>query len=84
MTVQHGKIARELVRTSHAARAAITWVERDPADLPGPRQCFPAVVVDAWDAHHEGVRVGRRFVDDVLGTGPLGGRLVVGPVAPLL
>ena len=76
--------ARELVRSSSAARAAITWIERDPVDLPGPRQLFPAVVVDAWDAGTEGVRVGRRFVDDVLGTGPLGGRLVVGRIAPLL
>ena len=76
--------ARELVRSSGAARAAVTWIERDPADLPGPRQAFPAVVVDAWDAGGEGLRVGRRFVDDVLGTGPLGGRLVVGRVAPLL
>ncbi|HEY0118756.1 MAG TPA: hypothetical protein VGC04_08255 [Cellulomonas sp.] len=76
--------ALDLVRSSGAGRAAITWIERDPADLPGPRQTFPAVVVDAWDAGAEGVRVGRRFVDDVLGTGPLGGRLVVGPVAPLL
>lgn len=76
--------ARELVRSSGAARAAVTWIERNPSELPGPRQAFPAVVVDAWDAGVEGVRVGRRFVDDVLGTGPLGGRLVVGPVAPLL
>lgn len=76
--------ARELVRSSGAARAAITWVERNPVDLPGPRQTFPAVVVDAWDVGWEGLRVARRFVDDVLGTGPLGGRLVVGPVGPLL
>ena len=76
--------ARELVRSSGAVRAATTYIERDPADLPGPRQTFPAVVVDAWDAGVEGVRVGRRFVDDVLGTGPLGPPLVVGPIAPLL
>ncbi len=76
--------ARELVRSSGAARAAITFVERDPADLPGPRQAFPAVVVDAWDAGTGGVRVGRRFVDDVLGTGPLGPPLVVGHIARLL
>jgi hypothetical protein len=79
-----GRRARELVRSSGAARAAITWIDRDPADLPGPRQLFPAVVVDAWDAGADGVRVGRRFVDDVLGTGPLGGPLVLGPIAPLL
>lgn len=76
--------ARELVRSSGAVRAATTYIDRDPADLPGPRQTFPAVVVDAWDAGVEGVRVGRRFVDDVLGTGPLGPSLVVGPIAPLL
>ena len=76
--------ARELVRSSGAARAAITWIEHNPVDLPGPRQQFPAVVVDAWDAGAEGIRVGRRFVADVLGTGPLGDRLVVGPIAPLL
>lgn len=76
--------ARELVRSSGAARAAITFIERDPADLPGPRQGFPAVVVDAWDAGTGGVRVGRRFVDDVLGTGPLGPPLVVGHIARLL
>ncbi|OJV80790.1 MAG: hypothetical protein BGO37_14640 [Cellulomonas sp. 73-92] len=76
--------ARELVRSSGAARAAITFIERDPADLPGPRQAFPAVVVDAWDAGTGGVRVGRRFVDDVLGTGPLGPPLVVGHIARLL
>jgi hypothetical protein len=76
--------ARELVRSSGAARAAITFVDRDPADLPGPRQAFPAVVVDAWDAGTGGVRVGRRFVDDVLGTGPLGPPLVVGHIARLL
>ena len=79
-----GLRARELVRSSGAARAAITWIDRDPADLPGPRQLFPAVIVDAWDAGVNGVRVGRRFVDDVLGTGPLGGPLVLGPIAPLL
>ncbi len=76
--------AGELVRSSGAARAAITWIEQDPVDLPGPRQQFPAVVVDAWDAGTEGIRVGRRFVADVLGTGPLGDRLVVGPIAALL
>lgn len=76
--------ARELVRASGAVRAATTYIDRDPADLPGPRQTFPAVVVDAWDAGVEGMRVGRRFVDDVLGTGPLGPPLVVGPIAPLL
>lgn len=76
--------ARELVRSSGAVRAATTYIEREPADLPGPRQTFPAVVVDSWDAGAEGVRVGRRFVDDVLGTGPLGPSLVVGPIAPLL
>ena len=76
--------ARELVRSSGATRAAITFIERDPADLPGPRQAFPAVVVDAWDAGTGGVRVGRRFVDDVLGTGPLGPPLVVGHIARLL
>ena len=76
--------ASELVRSSGAARAAITWIEQDPVDLPGPRQQFPAVVVDAWDAGTEGIRVGRRFVADVLGTGPLGDRLVVGPIATLL
>ncbi len=76
--------ARELVRSSGAVRAATTFIDRDPADLPGPRQTFPAVVVDAWDAGAEGVRVGRRFVDDVLGTGPLGPPLVVGHIARLL
>lgn len=76
--------ARELVRSSGAARAAITWIEHDPVDLPGPRQQFPVVVVDAWDAGTEGIRVARRFVADVLGTGPLGDRLVVGPISPLL
>jgi hypothetical protein len=76
--------ALEIVRSSGAGRAAITWIDRNPTDLPGPRQKFAAVLVDAWDAGGEGVRVGCRFVDDVLGTGPLGRPLVVGPVARLL
>jgi hypothetical protein len=76
--------ARELVRSSGAARAAITYVERNPLELPGPRQTFPAVLVDAFDAGNGGLRVGRRFVDDVLGTGPIGAPLVVGHIARLL
>jgi hypothetical protein len=76
--------ALEAVRSSGAGRAAVTWIDRNPTDLPGPRQTFAAVLVDAWDAGGEGVRVGCRFVDDVLGTGPLGSPLVVGPVARLL
>jgi len=77
-------LARELVRSSGAARAAITYVERNPLELPGPRQTFPAVLVDAFDAGNGGLRVGRRFVDDVLGTGPIGAPLVVGQIARLL
>jgi hypothetical protein len=76
--------ARELVRSSGAARVAITYIERSPLDLPGPRQTFPAVVVDACDAGSGGLRVARRFVDDVLGTGPIGAPLVVGHIARLL
>lgn len=72
------------VRESGARRAAVTWVERHPSYLPGPPQRFPAVVVDAWDAGAEGLRVAHRFVDDLLGTDPMGDPLVVGPVPPLL
>jgi hypothetical protein len=76
--------AYAMVRGSGARRAAVTWVERHPAYLPGAPQRFPAVVVDTWDTGAPGLRVAHRFVDDVLGTDPLGGPLVVGTVPALI
>lgn len=75
--------ARDLVRGSGTRRAAVVWVERNPAGLPGPPQRFPALVVDAWDGEAESVRVAHRFVDDVLGTDPIGDLLMVGAAQPL-
>ena len=71
------------MRDSTTHRAAVVWVERDPVDLPGPPQHFPAVVVDAWDGDVESVRLAQRFVDDVLGTDPIGEVLTVGAAHPL-
>ncbi len=77
--------AREIVGASGARRAAVAWIDRLPLGLPGPQQRFPAVLVDAWQAGGEvGVRVARRFVDDVLGTDLIGAPVVVGPTVALL
>ena len=75
--------ARALVRDSGTGRAAVVWVERNPAGLPGPPQRFPAVVVDAWDGDAGSLRLAHRFVDDVLGTDPIGEVLTVGAAYPL-
>ena len=76
--------ARETARTSGARTAAIGWIDRNPAGIPDPRQGFPAVLVEASEAGAPGLRVAHRFVEDALGTGPLGEPVLVGEVAPLL
>ena len=76
--------AREMARTSGAQRVAIGWIDRRPTGVPGPLQAFPAVLVEASEAGVAGLRVAHRFVDDVLGTGPLGDPQIVGRVPALL
>jgi len=76
--------ARETARNCGARRAAIAWIDRHPTGVPGPLQAFPAVLVEASEPGVAGLRVAHRFVDDVLGTGPLGDPQIVGRVASVL
>lgn len=76
--------ARDTARTSGARTAAIGWIDRHPTGVPDPRQGFPAVLVEASEAGSPGLRVAHRFVEDALGTGPLGDPVLVGEVPPLL
>ncbi|OZB47257.1 MAG: hypothetical protein B7X40_09725 [Cellulomonas sp. 14-74-6] len=76
--------ARDTARTSGARAVAIGWIDRHPAGIPDPRQGFPAVLVEASEAGAPGLKVAHRFVEDALGTGPLGDPVLVGEVPPLL
>jgi hypothetical protein len=76
--------AREAARNCGGRRVAIAWIERRPHGVPGPLESFPAVMVEASEPGQLGLRVAHRFVDDVLGTGPLGEPVLVGQVPPLL
>ena len=76
--------ARDTARASGARAAAVGWIDRRADGIPDPRQGFPAVLVEASEAGAPGMRVAHRFVEDALGTGPLGDPVLVGEVAPLL
>ena len=76
--------ARDTARASGARAAAIGWIDRRADGIPDPRQGFPAVLVEASEAGAPGLRVAHRFVEDALGTGPLGDPVLVGEVAALL
>ncbi|MBN9328530.1 hypothetical protein [Cellulomonas sp. 73-145] len=76
--------ARDTARTSDARAVAIGWIDRHPAGIPDPRQGFPAVLIEASEAGAPGLKVAHRFVEDALGTGPLGDPVLVGEVPPLL
>ncbi|BDO43539.1 hypothetical protein CELD12_30290 [Cellulomonas sp. NTE-D12] len=76
--------ARDTARTSGARAVAIGWIDRHPAGVPDPRQGFPAVLIEASEAGAPGLKVAHRFVEDALGTGPLGDPVLVGEVPPLL
>ncbi|CAL8969481.1 hypothetical protein CELL_00526 [Cellulomonas sp. T2.31MG-18] len=76
--------ARDTARTSGARAVAIGWIDRRPAGIPDPRQGFPAVLIEASEAGAPGLKVAHRFVEDALGTGPLGDPVLVGEVPPLL
>lgn len=76
--------ARDTARTSGARAVAIGWIDRHPAGIPDPRQGFPAVLIEASEAGAPGLKVAHRFVEDALGTGPLGDPVLVGEIPPLL
>ncbi len=76
--------ARDTARSSGARAVAIGWIDRHPAGVPDPRQGFPAVLIEASEAGAPGLKVAHRFVEDALGTGPLGDPVLVGEVPPLL